>query len=185
MSVIDVRKTPVESVEGAATEQHWRVVRRELITGAIANAVIALIIGWLLFGGQVQVPVLGTDGGAFGILPGTFLFTLALTIGLTLSVRSRVRKGMVPRRLTDRDSSVEASLPGNVVLRGLMLALIAELALVPVTFALLAWLAPHDWSLAAVLTFNVGYFVLLSSLVVPVVVWCALRDDQSTGESMR
>lgn len=162
----------------APQDAHRRMVRRETLIGIVGNGVIAAVVVSLLYASRETIPVLGTDGAVFGFLPGTFMFTLGLTIGLTLTVRSRVRKGLVPPLGAGGASGWPAALPlpRNVLARAVMLGAIAEACLVPLTFGLLWLFAPRDWSFAAVLGANVGYFVLLATLVVPIVAWRALED---------
>ena len=160
-----------------ATAQHRQMVRRETLIGVLGNAVVALIVVWLLFGGSGPIPVLGTDGGAFGVVPGTFMFTLGMTIGLTRSVRGKVRRGRVQQLAPEATSRLARALPQPLIVRALTLAVAAWLCLVPLTIGLLAWLAPPDWSLGYVLAFNVLYFTVMCLLVVPTVVWRALCDD--------
>lgn len=154
------------------------MVRHETLIGVIGNGVIAAIIVSLLYASRQSIPLFGRDGGAFGLLPGTFMFTLGLTIGLTLTIRRRMRRGQVPRLGREADPAIVGrSLPGNVIARALLLALLAEVSLLPLTFGLLWLLAPREWSFPAVLALNAGYFMLLAALVVPVVAWRALRDE--------
>lgn len=151
------------------------MIRREAVVGAIVNSLVAVIVVWALYRGRAPVPVLGTDGGAFGIIPGTFMLTLLMTIGLTMAVRGRVKAGAVSR-IERWQAGVGARLPANVVLRAVTLAGSAWVCCVPVTLALLATAGPAAWSFAAVMAFNVVYFALLSLLVVPVMVRRALAD---------
>lgn len=153
-----------------------RMVRRETLIGVLGNAAIAAIIVSLLFASRGEVPVLGRDGALFGIVPGTFMFTLGMTIGLTLTLRARVRKGLVPRIPRGSSPAPGAALPRNVVLRAVLLGAIAELCLVPPTFALLWLLAPPTWSFPVVLAANVAYFATLASFAIPVIAWRALAD---------
>lgn len=153
------------------------MVRKEVLLAVLGNVVVAVIIVWVLFGGEELIPVLGTEGGAFGVVPGTFLFTLGLTVGLTLTIRGRIRKGVIARLPLSEAPSLARRLPQSLPLRGLLLALAAEICLVPATLALLSWLAPATWSFAAVLAFNILYFVLMCMLVVPTVVWRAFCDS--------
>lgn len=165
------------TLEAAPLEAQRRLVRNETLIGVVGNGLIAAIVVSLLYAAQQRIPLFGRDGGAFGLVPGTFMFTLGLTVGLTLTIRGRVRKGRVPRLLGGAGFSLGAGLPGNVVARALLLALIAEFCLVPVTLGLLWLVAPREWSFHAVLALNVAYFMLLAALVVPVVAWRALRDE--------
>ncbi len=154
-----------------------RLVIRETAVAVLVNALIAIVIVWLLFRGSASIPVLGPQGGAFGVLPGTFMFTFLLTIGLTLALRRRVRAGTIVRSEGEVTGGLARRLPGPLLARALVLALAAEVLLVPATFAVLAAFAPASWSYRTVLVFNVAYFAVLSLLVVPLVVRRALLDS--------
>ena len=158
------------------------LVRKETIINTVVTAVIAAVLSWVLFRNQADVPALASPpGGIFGILPGTFNFSLLVTIGLTLVIRGRVRGGSAARLAPADGSQVGSSLPANVVLRGLLLALLATLTFVPVA-GLAVWtavrtgLVPSSWTLADMLLFYVVYFVVLSLVITPIIVWRALRD---------
>lgn len=168
---------PADTLPGPPSAAQRQVVRREVLTGVIGNVVIAVVVTWLLFRGRPDIPVLGRSGAVFGIVPGTFMFTLGMTIGLTLGVRRRVRRSEVARLIPGQGPPGLAWLPRNVILRGLLLAVLAEALLVPLTLALLAAFAPSSWQFAGALAFNAAYFAVLSALVVPVVAWRALADS--------
>ena len=158
------------------------MVRRETIGNTVASAVIAAALTWLIFADQTATPALAAPpGGIFGILPGTFNFTLLVAVALTLITRRRVGRGQCRRAQVDEGVRVGVSLPGNVLLRALTLAGIVSAVLVPLTY-LLVWAGirfgwiPQEWPFVGMLVLFVGYFVLLSLIVTPIVVWRALRD---------
>lgn len=161
---------------------HAVVVRRETVANTVATAVIAALLSLVIFRGRDSIPPLeAPPGGIFGILPGTFNFTLLVTIVLTLIVRARVRRGQLARPGSGEGSMRGARLPANVVARGLVMALLATLVLVPLSGGLVyglvgAGLLPARWSLAGMGGYFVAHFVVLSLVVTPVVVWRALRD---------
>ena len=159
---------------------HAGLVRKETIGNVVASAVIAALLSWLILHRQADIDLHAPPpGGIFGIVPGTFNFTLLVTFALTLITRRRVRTGQHARR-TARVPRADW-LPGNVLVRSLLLAVCATITLVPLTYALVwgavsAGLAPPHWSFGAVLAFYVAYFVVLTVIVTPLVVWRALRD---------
>ncbi len=165
-----------------AAGPHALAVRRETIANTIATAVIAVLLSWLIFRGRDAIGAFeAPPGGIFGILPGTFNFTLLVTVVLTLVVRGRVRRGDIARLAANEGSMRGASLPANLLLRAVALALVATLLLVPLSagavYALIVGgLLPERWSLVGMSGFFALHFVVLSLLVTPVVVWRALRD---------
>ena len=163
-----------------ANPQRVQLVRRETTTNALVTAVLAALISWLLFRGRTGIPAIGggTDG-IFGIIPGTFNFTLLVTLVLTLVTRGRVRRG-APNRLPAQGLLARA-LPDNVLLRSLMLAFLLTLTLVSLTYAagltaIRTGVLPPTWSFAGLLLFYVVYFVALALIVTPIVIWRALSD---------
>ena len=159
-----------------------RLVRKETAINTVITAVVAAVLSWVIFRNQADIRALAAPpAGIFGILPGTFNFSLLVTIGLTLVIRARVRGGIAARLAAADGSRVGSGLPANIVLRGLVLALLATLTFVPVTTAAV-WVAmqtgivPAAWTFAGMLLFFVVYFVVLSLVITPIVVWRALRD---------
>jgi hypothetical protein len=157
------------------------MVRNETVANTVITVVLAAAITWALFHGQSTIPALAPPpGGIFGLLPGTFNFTLLVTIVLTLVIRGRVRRGGVGRWPTGRAVPLRW-LPANVVLRGLVLAAVVTLVLVPATFLLVragigAGVLPYEWSFAGMLLLFCAYFGLLALWVTPVIVRRALAD---------
>lgn len=168
-----VRKAPAE---------HAALVRRETINNTVATAVIAALITWLLFRGQKAIdPLSSPPGGIFGILPGTFNFSLLVTIALTLITRGRVSRQALRPLAAHEGVGLGSWLPHNALARGVLVAACLTALLVPTTYIAvrlvtnLEWL-PQTWSLTGMAVFFVCYFVLLSLLVTPLVVWRALHD---------
>ena len=170
------------AVDPMLAHEQRQLIRKETIANTLATAVIAALLTWLIFHGREAIPVFDAPPyGLFGILPGTFNFTLLVTLALTLITRARVRRGQVSRIEGAQAPSLIAALPGNVLLRALTLALSAVLFLAALTFALVwlvihAGLLPPRWSFAGIMALFVLHFVVLSLLVTPVVVWRALQD---------
>lgn len=154
------------------------IIRRETISNVIASAVIGGLIAWLLFRGATAIePFAKPPGGVFGIIPGTFNFSLLVTVVLTLILRRRFRGGPA----FETGSGSKRQLPANVAVRGLVLAAGATLLLVPATMLLIwlgtrAGLLPATWSASGMIAFFVVYFVLLTWVLTPVIVKGALND---------
>ena len=159
---------------------HESFVLRETLINTLLTAVIAAALSWLLFQGREHIPALGpVPDGIFGIIPGTFNFTLLVTIGLTLSIRARRRRGTAPRLASIRGAV--AALPSNVVARALALAVLLSVLLTPSGYGLVevmirSDLAASTWSFLGITCFFVVYFCLLSLIVTPLVAWRALAD---------
>lgn len=156
-------------------------VRIETAVNTVATIVIAAAVSWLLFGGEAAVVALARPpGGIFGILPGTFNFTLLVTLVLTVVLRRRRARGRVGRASLD-GAAVAGALPRHLLLRAVALALTATVLFVPATAALV-WLAiargvvAPAWSPGGMLAFYCSYFALLALAVTPSVVRRALAD---------
>jgi hypothetical protein len=161
---------------------HAAVVRKETLLNTVATMLIAAALSWLLFRGESSVVALAPPvHGVLGIVPGTFNFTLLVTLALTAVIRARTRRGECPR--LDRDEPLRwvGWLPTHLLARALTTALLATLLFVPITLASIGWLirsgnVPEDWSFTSMLVFFVVYFAALSLVVTPTVVWRALAD---------
>jgi hypothetical protein len=168
----------MNSADGTAADP-MRMVRTETAINTVATVVIAGAISWLLFRGQDSIPALAAPpGGIFGIVPGTFNFTLLVTLVLTLVIRGRLRAGRV-RRLPP--AGIVARLPRHAFARALVLAAATTLAFVPLTFALVragigAGLLTNSWSFAGMLAFFCAYFAVVALAVTPLIVRRALAD---------
>lgn len=167
---------PVAATDAAA------MVRRETAVNTVATAVIAALLTWAIFDDRTAIVALAEPpDGIFGIVPGTFNFTLLVTLALSLVTRRRVAKGLCALPAEGEGLRVGAMLPRNVMLRAVALALVVSAALIPPIYLLIAggtrlgWIATQ-WSFTGMLAFFVAYFTALSLIVTPIVVWRALRD---------
>ena len=174
---------PMKMAEGASLAPQQRdLIRKETVVNTLATVVIAALLTWLIFRGRESILVFDAPPfGLFGILPGTFNFTLLVTLALTLITRARVRRGEVASLDCAQAPPLIANLPANVVLRALTLALSAVLFLASFTvgvvwLAIRAGLLPPQWTFAGIAALFLVHFVVLSLLVTPVVVWRALQD---------
>ena len=148
-----------------------RVLAVEAAIYIVPNALVSALFVWLLFRSVDAVPLWGMQGVAFDLVPTTFMLTLMTTIGLTLVVRARTRKGAVHAA----DAGFPA-LPHNVVARALVLALTATVMLVPVSVIVLHLLWAGNWSYDTIMIFKVGYGVAVGLVVTSIVVLAAMRD---------
>ena len=147
-----------------------RILTTEAAISVVPNALVSALFVWLMFGGKARVPLWGSNGVAFDLVPTTFMLTLMTTIALTLIVRARRRKGLA------RVPPGAPRLPHNVVLRGIILGLTLCGAFLPVSIGLL-WLGwEGDWSYGRVMTFKIVYGVAVGLVATPLAVLAALRD---------
>lgn len=158
---------------------HKRYVAVETAVGVVLNIVVGALFVWLMFGGRARVGLWGADGLAFDLVPTVFMITLMTTVALTLITRARIRKGAVPPM---RDSG--RPIPGIVPLRALLFALVATVAIVPLSVAILWLVWRGDWSFGAVMGFKIAYCAVLGLLVTPPILRAALRDGVRGGEGL-
>lgn len=148
-----------------------KIIIQETITNMIVNAVLATIITWLVFRGKQDVPLIGgPESGAFGIVPGTFLFTAAITIALSLIMRRRISRGNVALLPMGSMPVIRRFLPEHILLRGLALGAAIWVVLVPLTLTLLSTMLADRVSFSTLLIFYIVYFVILAAIIVPVIV---------------
>ncbi len=158
------------------------MVSKETSINTAVTAVIAAALSCVIFRGHSSIVALSPPvGGILGILPGTFNFTLLVTLALTLITRRRVRSGSCPPLARGVRRGIGGALPANLIGRAIVLAAVATLVFVTLG-AGGVWLAtrlsalPIEWSFLSMLGFYVVYFVFLSLVVTPIILWRALAD---------
>lgn len=162
---------PTMAVEGGT--RMTATQRRLAIESAISivpNALVSALFVWLIFRGADTIPLWGTQGVAFDLLPTTFMLTLMTTIALTLIVRARRRKGLPAA------TPGSLGLPRNVVLRAVALALLLCVVFVPATVLVLGLVWDADWSYDQMMVFKIAYGISVGLVATPLVVLAALRD---------
>jgi hypothetical protein len=153
-----------------------RTVNKEIITNLVINSVIAAVITWLAFAGKDAVPLLGgPESGAFGIIPGTFLFSAIITLVMGRMVRSRIERGELDTVRASTLPGLLRRLPENLLLRALAIGVLAWFLLAPATLLFLHLAGPTTVAMSWLLAFFVSYFGLLTILVVPLAVVSAAR----------
>lgn len=173
------RRSSARAAGGAALgAAHRRYLVGETAISIAVNAAVSAAFAWGLFHDVTEVPLRGVQGIGVDLVPTVFMITLMLTLALTLVTRRRMRAGTLfglhggtgalPRPL--------AMLPGNVLLRALVLALALTAMLVPASIALLAVAGTESMPLGAFVGFKVLYGAALGAVVTPLVLLRALAD---------
>ena len=150
------------------TEQQAGYVRKETLIGVVINAVLSAVFVFLIFRGRDLVPV---GEIAFDALPQSFMVALMTTIVPTALTRRRLRSGVVAPLPLGR-----LQLPHNLVLRGLLVALVVAVASGALHWLVLPSLSPAAWSFATLLTYKVTYGGLLALVLGPFVLRRALVE---------
>lgn len=149
---------------------HGAYLARETAASALINAVISLLVAWLVFG-RAGAPVM--DAQAFGadFLPQAFILSLMSSLVPTALTRRRVQQGAVAPA-----AALPLPLPRNLLLRALLIGLVAMV----VAGGAAALLTPAVWtgplSMPAVYAIKVVFGVLLSIPVTLLAVRAALTD---------
>jgi len=148
-----------------------QILATEAAISIVPNALVSALFVWLVFGGRAAVPLWGTGGLAFDLVPTTFMLTLMTTVALTLIVRARRRRGL------PQVAPGQPRLPRNLVARGIVLGLTLCGVCLPGSIVLL-WLGwDGDWSYARVMGFKIAYGVVVGLVATPLAVLAALRDE--------
>lgn len=149
---------------------HRAYLARETAASALINAVISLLVAWLVFG-RAGSPV--TDAQAFGadFLPQAFILSVMSSLVPTALTRRRLHQGVVAPA-----ARLPLPLPRNQLLRALLIGLVAMV----VAGGVAALLTPAVWtgplSMPAVYAVKVVFGVLLSIPVTLLAVRAALAD---------
>jgi hypothetical protein len=151
---------------------HQKYVLVETIISAVINAVVSALFVWIVFHGLKNVVMWGPNGLAFDLVPTTFMITLMTCIALTLVTRKRMRKGIVPHLSGPR----VFQLPKNAILRGLTMAVVATVLLVPATVGILIAANAAPMAYGHVMIYKIVYGALLGLVVTPVILINALKD---------
>lgn len=157
------------------SDEQRRYLKIETAINAFVNAVISALFAWLFFRNVPVVPLWGEMGMAVDLIPTVFMITLVPAIPMSLVTRRRVRSRIVAP-IDRRDFPMLSLLPGNVVLRAILLALAATIVLVPLTVTILWVLGIFEMGFAPFVAFKIAYGVLVSLVTTPVVLLAALSD---------
>jgi hypothetical protein len=150
------------------TEAQRSYIHRETAIGVAINAALSALFAFVVFGGRALVPV---DEIVLDALPQSFMIALMATLVPTAITRRRLRAGSIAPlpALTSR-------LPGHLLLRGLLVAVVAALVGGALHWLLLPRLAPGAWPFLPLLAYKIVYGGALALLVGPIVLRRALAD---------
>ena len=150
------------------TAEQRAYVRRETLIGIVINAALSALFVFLVFGSRELIE---RQEIILDALPQSFMVALMTTIVPTALTRRRLRAGTVAA-LPGRRSS----LPRNLLLRGLAVAVAAALIGGALHWLLLPLLTPPRWTLATLLPYKIAYGGLLAMLLGPFTLRQALAD---------
>ncbi|ABQ67888.1 hypothetical protein Swit_1525 [Rhizorhabdus wittichii RW1] len=166
-----------------ASDEPKAFIRKAVISNIGIGFVLSIFFSVLLFSDKPLFTPFAPDRAALGIFPATFNVTVLMTIGMTLSVRSRARRGIV--RAPDQGELPAASrwLPKPLMARAIAFAAAVTLILAPPTL-LVVWgathigLLPGQWSLIGLIAYYAAYFAVHAMTVPPILIWRALCEAE-------
>ncbi|HTU12093.1 MAG TPA: hypothetical protein VMG08_14475 [Allosphingosinicella sp.] len=149
---------------------HRYIVTETLLSMAV-NAAFSAGFAFLIFGGRSEIGLWGPSGLALDFAPQTFVIALMSVLVPTALTRRRMRSGAL-----ERSSGASSRLPRNLLVRALLVAVLATLALGGAATLLLATNWPGPLTFAAVLPLKIVYGALVASVVTPLALRAALLD---------
>lgn len=159
------------------SQRHRRYIIADFVFGMIPNAILSGIGTFFIFRHLALVPLWGKQGMAFDFAPTVFLITLGQLTVCTLLTRKRVRAGVIPAiGVSRRRIPALRMLPHNVVLRGLIVAMLATIVLPPLSIAAMLALRIEALPLGIFVTFKTVYGPVVGLVTAPIIYLAALTD---------
>jgi len=157
-----------QSAERVNTAQ---LFRRELTVGLVINTVIIPTIIWLT---RAPAPVTTGDLVADS-LKATGFAVLFMTLGVTISMRIRGRKGIIPKLIRSGPAWL-ASVPRVLLARALIFAIVAIVLLAPCRAVVVQILNLLPMQPGVFVLINVLYGAVINYIVGPFIVRAAMND---------
>lgn len=149
---------------------------KETIISTLVNALLPAVIIWLI---SISPPrtLLGPDSILPSLVFGSGIATVAMTLVLTTIIRKRVAAGSLPAFDWPRaERGWYRWIPGNLLLRAVVLAAVAIMLLVPAGFLVVALTGILPLSDVGALVFNIGFGACTGLLMTRFVILPALAD---------
>lgn len=160
---------------------HRRYMRTEICVSSFVNALMTVLVTYLVFRQATMVPLWGSDGIAFDLVVTAFMVTLLGGLGVSLVTRRRVRGGAIGPLDPAAQGRIAQRLPGNLAVRIVLLALCVTAVTVPLALAALNALAITSMALLPLLVFKTVFAVAVGLLWMPLVLKAALADPVSAA----
>lgn len=149
-----------------------KYIRTETAISVIINSILSGLFTWAAFSRQSAASVWGSGGVAFDFFPQTFMITLMSVLVPTMVTRKRMRDG----RITP-SAPPSSQLPGNVMVRALLVAAMGMVAFGSLAVATLYMLGIEAVRFQVLLPGKIAYGALVALLVTPPALRAALRDQ--------
>ena len=154
------------------TDGQRSYLRKETAVAVAINGAFSALFAWLAFGGRAAT----AQEVASDALPQSFAIALMTTLVPTLITRKRLRAGAVaPLSRANR-------LPGNLLLRALLVGALAALVGGALHWFVVRPLGPETWRFELLLPYKVAYGALLALAIAPPILRRALADLPNTGD---
>ena len=158
------------------TPAHAKALAQETVVSTCINAFLPAGIIWFLNVTPPQV-LIGPNDILAALVPGAGAATFAMTLILTMIVRTRVAKGVVATFDWPRaERGFYRFIPQNLLLRAIALAVMAMAIMVPLGLAVTALTGILPLTKVGALVFNIVYGAAVGLLMTRFVVLPALAD---------
>jgi hypothetical protein len=149
----------------------------QAVIGAGINFLLNGAIGWLLFRHLPRIPLYGEQSVAGDVVGTSFLLPVLVCLIATPLIRREVREARLSAADRLRPGARRSAwVPGNLVLRAVVLGVLATLLVSPGTILTLHALGVDSLALRPFLMFKAGFAAALAALITPIVAAWALED---------
>ena len=147
------------------------------VLGAGINFMLNGLIGWMLYRHLPRIRLSGEQSIVEDIVVTSFLLPVLVCLIATPLIRSEVRKARLPAASWLRPGpSRTAHVPGNLLLRAVVLGVFSTLLVSPVTIWTLQTLGVPGLELWAFVVFKASFAAALAAIIAPLVAAWALQD---------
>ncbi|MBC2670189.1 MHYT domain-containing protein [Novosphingobium piscinae] len=143
------------------TQDHVTYIRRETLVSVVINTVLSAAAFWLVFRGQDPVQVWGLGYWVFDFIPQSFMIALMSTLVPGAIAGRAVRAGRI------RPAGAPGRLPGNLVVRALLMAVLGVVLGTAAVAGLAGLAGLSALSPSAALALKMVYGALLALIVTP------------------
>lgn len=140
---------------------HQVYIRRETLISVVINSVLSALFFWLMFCGVDPVPIWGMGNWVFDFIPQGFMIALMSTLVPGAMTGKAIRTGRI------KADGPRNRLPGNVLARALMLAVVSALAGAVLVAIIMLGVGFVHMSVATALLLKVAYGAILAIIITP------------------
>lgn len=152
------------------------------VAGAVINFLLNGAIGWLLYRQLPRVPLYGAQSMAGDVVVTSLLLPVLICLIATPLIRGEVARARLPAVSWLRPGSRRAvRLPGNLLLRALVLGLLSAILVSPIIILALSSLGVDRLELWSFVAFKASFAAALAAVITPIVASRALEDGASAS----